>query len=112
MLYPLAQNKARKPVSDVQKETDMNKGDVVERVAAETNSSKSEAQGYVDAMLSVIEDELKSGGEVNITGFGKFKVNERGAREGVNPRTGKRMNIAASKVPAFTAGNALKNAIK
>lgn len=49
----------------------MNKGGLVEKVAAETSSSKSEAQDHVDATLSVIEEELKSGGEVNITGFGK-----------------------------------------
>ena len=89
----------------------MNKGELVEKVAAEANSSKSEAQDHVDAILSVIEDELKSGAEVNITGFGKFSVQERGAREGVNPQTGQKMQISASKVPAFTAGNALKDAL-
>lgn len=89
----------------------MNKGDLVQKVAAETNSSKAEAQSHVDAILSVIEDELKSGGEVNITGFGKFSVQEREAREGVNPQTGQKMQINASRTPKFSAGNALKKAI-
>lgn len=89
----------------------MNKGELVEKVAAETSSSKAEAQNHVDAILSVIEDELKSGGEVNITGFGKFSVSERPAREGVNPQTGEKMQIKASRTPKFSAGNALKKSI-
>lgn len=89
----------------------MNKGELVEKVAAESNSSKSEAQNHVDAILSVIEDELKSGGEVSITGFGKFSVQERSAREGINPQTGKKMQIKASRTPKFSAGNALKKSI-
>lgn len=89
----------------------MNKGELVQKVAAETDSSKSEAQSHVDAILSVIEDELKSGGEVNITGFGKFSVTERPAREGVNPQTGQKMQIKASKTPKFSAGNALKKSV-
>lgn len=89
----------------------MNKGELVEKVAAETGSSKSEAQNHVDAILSAIEDELKRGEEVNITGFGKFSVQERGAREGVNPQTGKKMQIKASRTPKFSAGNALKKSL-
>lgn len=89
----------------------MNKGELVERVAAETNSSKSEAARHVDAVLAVIEEELKGGGEVSITGFGKFSVSKRPAREGVNPQTGKKMQIAASRVPSFKAGNSLKKSL-
>jgi DNA-binding protein HU-beta len=89
----------------------MNKSELTEKVAAQTNSSKAEAGEYVDTVLSVIEEELKSGGEVNITGFGKFTVQERNAREGVNPQTGEKMQIKASKVPKFTAGNALKKSV-
>lgn len=89
----------------------LNKGELVEKVAGETGSSKSEAQDHVDAVLSVIEDELKSGGEVNITGFGKFSIQEREAREGRNPQTGEKMQIKASKTPKFTAGNALKKSV-
>lgn len=89
----------------------MNKGELVEKIAKETGASNAEAGRYTDALLKVVEDELKRGGEVQITGFGKFKVNERPAREGVNPQTGQKMQISASKVPAFTAGNALKDAL-
>ena len=89
----------------------MNKGDLVEKVALETGSSNAEASRHLEAVLSVIEDEPKSGGEINITGFGKFKVNERPAREGRNPQTGEKMQIKASRVPSFSAGNALKKAL-
>lgn len=89
----------------------MNKGELVEKIAQQTGASNAEAGRYMDALLKVVEDELKRGGEVQITGFGKFKVNERPAREGVNPQTGQKMQISASKVPAFTAGNALKDAL-
>ena len=59
-----------------------------------------------------IEDTLKRGGEVSFTGFGKFSVADRGARQGVNPQTGERIQIAASKVPRFSAGSGLKKAVK
>lgn len=90
---------------------EMNKSEMVEKVAAETGGTNAEASRYANALLGVIEEELKRGGEVNITGFGKFSVQERAAREGVNPQTGKKMQIKASKTPKFSAGNALKDAI-
>ena len=58
------------------------------------------------------DDETPAGGEVNFTGFGKFHVAHRKERQGVNPRTGERITIAASKVPRFSAGSALKKAVK
>ena len=66
----------------------------------------------VDAVLETIQDVLTRGGEINFTGFGKFSVADRGARQGVNPQTGERIQIAASKVPRFSAGSALKSAVK
>ena len=90
----------------------MSKQDFVDKVANEAGLSKKDAGAAVDAVLKTIENELKSGGEVTFTGFGKFHVAERGAREGRNPRTGETMTIAASKVPRFTAGSGLKKAIK
>ena len=90
----------------------MSKQEFVDRVASETDLSKKEAGAAVDAVLKTIEDELKSGGEVSFTGFGKLHVSQRGAREGRNPRTGETMQIAATKVPRFTAGSGLKKAIK
>lgn len=89
----------------------MNKTELVGKLAAETGGSNAEASRYTDALLQIIEDELKRGGEVNITGFGKFKVNERAAREGRNPATGEKMQIKASRSPSFSAGNAFKEAV-
>ena len=88
------------------------KSEFVDKVAAEANLSKKDAGAAVDAVISTIESELKSGGEVAFTGFGKFHVADRGAREGRNPRTGETMTIAASRVPRFTAGSGLKKAVK
>ena len=88
------------------------KSEFVDKVAESSGLSKKDATAAVDAVISTIESELKSGGEVSFTGFGKFHVAERGAREGRNPRTGETMTIAASRVPRFTAGSGLKKAIK
>jgi nucleoid DNA-binding protein len=89
----------------------MNKGELVERIAQEAGVTEGEAQKYFGAFERVVTEALKNGEEVRITGFGKFSVRERKAREGRNPRTGEKMEIAASKVPAFSAGNALKEAV-
>jgi DNA-binding protein HU-beta len=88
------------------------KSEFVDQVANKAEVSKKEAGDIVDAALSVIEETLSRGGEVTFSGFGKFHVAERGAREGVNPRTGEKLQIAASKVPRFTAGSGLKKAVK
>jgi DNA-binding protein HU-beta len=90
----------------------MTKSDFVEKVATESGLSKKDAGSAVDAVISTIENALKSGEEVSFTGFGKFHVADRGAREGRNPRTGETMTIAASRVPRFTAGSGLKKAVK
>jgi DNA-binding protein HU-beta len=90
----------------------MTKNEFVDRVAAESGLSKKDAGAAVDAVISSIEDSLSAGDEVSFTGFGKFHVANRGAREGRNPRTGETMTIAASKVPRFTAGSGLKKAVK
>jgi DNA-binding protein HU-beta len=90
----------------------MSKSEFVDKVASEAGLSKKDAAAAVDAVLSTIETTLKDGGEVTFTGFGKFHVASRGAREGRNPRTGESMQIAATKVPRFTAGSGLKKAIK
>ena len=90
----------------------MSKQEFVEKVADEAGLSKKDANAAVEAMLKTIEDALKSGEEVSFTGFGKFHVADRGAREGRNPRTGESMQIPATKVPRFTAGSGLKKAIK
>jgi DNA-binding protein HU-beta len=88
------------------------KSEFVDQVAAESGLSKGEATKAVESSLKVIEDTLKRGGEINITGFGKFSVAERGPRQGVNPRTGERITIAGGKVPKFSAGAGLKGKVK
>ena len=90
----------------------MNKTQLIEKIADEANASKSDAQKFFDAFTDVVESELKKGNQVQITGFGKFYVQKRDARQGINPQTKQRINIPASKVPKFTAGNALKDSIK
>ena len=89
----------------------MKKKELIERIAQEAGVPKSEAQKHFEAFEEVVTEALMSGEEVQITGFGKFSVKERKAREGRNPQTGEKMNIAAQKVPSFSAGNALKEAI-
>ena len=89
----------------------MNKTELIERIAEEAGVSPGEAQRHFGAFESVVAEALKGGDEVRITGFGKFSVKERRAREGRNPQTGEKMQIKASKVPAFSAGNALKQAV-
>jgi DNA-binding protein HU-beta len=90
----------------------MTKTEVIDEVARRANLGKKEAGAAVDAVLETIEASLKGGNDVAFTGFGKFHVSHRGARQGVNPRTGEAIQIAAAKVPRFTAGSGLKKAIK
>jgi DNA-binding protein HU-beta len=88
------------------------KSDLVDQVADRAGLTKHDAGRAVDAVIEAIEDALSRGGEVSVSGFGKFHVGDRSARLGVNPRTGERIQIAASRVPRFTAGSALKSAVK
>ena len=90
----------------------MTKAEFVDQVASRADLSKGDAGGAVDAVLDTIKEVLQRGGEINFTGFGKFSVAERGARQGVNPQTGEKIQIAASKVPRFSAGSSLKSAVK
>lgn len=90
----------------------MTKQEFVDQVANTSGLGKGEAGQAVDAVLVVIQETLSRGGEVAFTGFGKFSVADRGARQGVNPQTGERIQIAASRVPRFSAGSALKTAVK
>ena len=90
----------------------MTKAEFVDQVAQKAGVSRGDAGSAVDAVLDVIVETLKRGGEVNFTGFGKFSVAERGARQGVNPQTGERIQIAAGRVPRFSSGSALKKAVK
>ena len=90
----------------------MTKQEFVDQLASQSGLSKAEAAKSVETSVQLITETLKRGGEVNITGFGKFSVADRGARQGVNPQTGDRIQIPATRVPRFSAGSALKNAVK
>jgi len=88
------------------------KQEFIDQVANRTDLSKKDATDAVEAVLVTIRETLQSGGDINFTGFGKFHVAERGDRQGVNPRTRERITIKGGKVPRFTAGSALKQAVK
>ena len=89
----------------------MNKTELIAAVAEKANLSKKDAEAAVSAVLDAVTDELVKGGKVQLIGFGSFEVRERAAKQGRNPKTGEATQIPATKVPAFKAGNALKNAV-
>ena len=90
----------------------MTKQEFVAEVARRSQLTTRDAGKAVDAFLDTITDTLKGGGDVAFTGFGKFSAADRAARQGVNPRTGERVEIAATRVPKFSAGSQLKAAVK
>ncbi len=89
----------------------MNKSQLVDTVASDSGLSKADSARALESVLATVTKSLKKGDEVSITGFGKFSVVKRAARQGVNPRTGERVKIKASKAPKFTAGASLKQAV-
>lgn len=86
----------------------MNKADLVAAMAEKAGVSKKDAEASLKAFTDVVAEELKKGEKIQLVGFGTFEVSERAARTGRNPQTGAEMTIAASKVPKFKAGKALK----
>ena len=89
----------------------MNKTELIAGVAEKTDLSKKDADAAVSAVLGAITDALKAGDKIQLVGFGTFEVRNRAAKQGRNPRTGETMTVPASKVPAFKAGKALKDAV-
>jgi DNA-binding protein HU-beta len=89
----------------------MNKQELIEAVAASADLSKADAGRAVEAVLNTVTDSLKRGQQVTLVGFGTFSVKDRAARTGRNPQTGQTIHIAASRVPGFKAGKALKDAV-
>jgi DNA-binding protein HU-beta len=89
----------------------LNKAEFVDKIASKADFSKRDAEAAVDAALETIEQELSRGGEISLTGFGKFHVAKRGARQGRNPQTGATIQIKAAKVPRFSAGAKLKQTV-
>ena len=90
----------------------MNKTELVAAVAAKAELSKKDAEAAVNAVFDSVKDALAEGDKVSLIGFGTFSAKTRAARTGLNPRTKETIEIPESKVPAFKAGSALKDAVK
>ena len=90
----------------------MNKTELISAVAEKGGMDKKTAEKAVNAVFGAVTDALKAGEKIQLVGFGTFEVRERAEKQGRNPRTGETMVVPASKVPAFKAGAALKNAVK
>ncbi|MBD2866043.1 MULTISPECIES: HU family DNA-binding protein [Paenibacillus] len=90
----------------------MNKTDLVNNIAAKSGLSKKDVESVLNGFLGEVTDALSAGGKVQLIGFGTFETRTRSGRTGRNPQTGQEIKIPASKVPAFKAGNKLKEAVK
>jgi DNA-binding protein HU-beta len=90
----------------------MTKAELIDKIASGAGLTKSDAGKALDASLDSIRAALKKGQKVTLVGFGTFSVSKRKARKGRNPRTGAEIKIPATKVPKFTAGKTLKDAVK
>ena len=89
----------------------MNKTELIEAIAAGAGLSKADAKKALDATVAAVKDTLVKGDKIQLVGFGTFEVRERKAREGINPQSKDKIQIPATKVPAFKAGRALKDAV-
>lgn len=89
----------------------MNKGELVDAVAVKASVTKKQADAVVTAALEAIMEAVSSGDKVTLVGFGSFESRERKAREGRNPKTGDKMDIPATRVPAFSAGKLFKEKV-
>ena len=89
----------------------MNRKALVDSVAEKSGLSKKDAESFLNCFVESVTEELQRGGQVNLVGFGSFKVSERNSREARNPRTGEKVMVPARKVPAFKAGKELKTAL-
>jgi DNA-binding protein HU-beta len=90
----------------------MNKDALVAKIAEKTEVSKKDIEMIIDTMTDEITKALKNDEKVTLTGFGTFRASKRAAREGINPQTKAKIQIPAMTVPKFTAGKALKEAVK
>ena len=89
----------------------MTKAELISAIAEKTELSKKDSEKALNATVAVITDTLAKGGKIQLVGFGTFETRDRKAREGINPQTKKKIKIPATKVPAFKAGRALKDAV-
>lgn len=90
----------------------MKKADLVAQIAEKSGLSKAGAENYLKAFTEVVQEALVNGDEVPLSGLGKFEVRERAARQGINPATKEKIEIPATKVPAFKASTSLKALLK
>jgi DNA-binding protein HU-beta len=90
----------------------MTKAELIDKIASGAGITKADAGRVIDAILDAVKNTLKKGNKVTLVGFGTFSVSKRKARKGRNPQTGATIKIAARKVPKFTAGKTLKDAVK
>ena len=89
----------------------MNKSELIEYIAKQTDLSKADAGRALEATIGAVRTTLKKGGTVSLVGFGSFSVTKRPARKGRNPRTGAEIKIKSAKVPKFRPGKGLKDAL-
>ncbi|MEH2073496.1 MAG: HU family DNA-binding protein [Nostoc sp.] len=89
----------------------MNKGELVDAVAAKTNITKKQADEVISAFLSVVTEAVANGDKVTLVGFGSFERRDRSEREGRNPKTNEPMTIPATQVPAFSAGKQFREKV-
>ena len=89
----------------------MTKAELVTEVAAKSGLSKKDTEKAIAGVIETVTETLAKGESIQLVGFGTFEVRERAARQGINPRTKEPINIDATKVPAFKAGRALKDAV-
>ncbi|MEG3897951.1 MULTISPECIES: HU family DNA-binding protein [unclassified Microcoleus] len=89
----------------------MNKGELVDVVAEKASVTKKQADAVLSAALEAIMEAVSDGDKVTLVGFGSFESRERKAREGRNPKTGDKMEIPATRVPAFSAGKLFKDRV-
>jgi len=90
----------------------MNKAELVEAVSDKTGITKKQAGNVIDAITDTVKETLSKGERITLVDFGTFQVRQRKAREGRNPRTGKKLEIPAKKVPKFKAGKKLREAVR
>jgi nucleoid DNA-binding protein len=90
----------------------MNKTELVDAIADDAGLTRADASRALESFVTIVNKTLKKGDEVALTGFGKFSVVKRAARVGVNPRTGEKVKIKASKAPKFSAGATLRQTVK
>jgi len=90
----------------------MNKTELVAAMAAKANVSKKDTEAVLNAFIETVQEAVKANDKVQLVGFGTFETRERAAREGINPLTKEKIQIAASKVPAFKVGKAFKDMLK